>query len=87
MPGGTSRPSSSTTRSSMPGSGRPSVPNTFSSGSARPLLVTSPFSVMPQPAEMAQRSRSRASLTSWRGMEAPAQMKTRNEERSRVVGV
>ena len=69
----------------MPGSGEPSVLTTFSSGSSSPLQVTSPFSVMPQPAEIAHRSRSRASFTSWRGIDAPAEMKTRSELRSRAV--
>ena len=56
------------TRSSIPGSGAPSLPNTFSSGSRSPLQVARPFSVMPQPAEMAQPSRARASRTSGRGI-------------------
>ena len=67
----------------MPGSGTPSVVNTFSSGSSRPLQVTRPFSVMPQPAEITHLSRSRASFTSWRGIGAPAEMKTRSEPMSR----
>ena len=67
----------------MPGTGSPSLPKIFSSGSRSPLHVTRPFSVIPQPAETTQPSRARASRTSARGMGAPAAMNSRSERRSR----
>lgn len=70
----------------MPRTGWPSVVKTLSSGSSRPLQVTRPFSVIPQPGEMAQPSRARASRTSGRGIGAPAEMKTRSDERSWAAG-
>jgi hypothetical protein len=53
----------------------------LSSGSSGAVVVTAPFSVMPQPDSTAAPSRSRAERTSARGIGAPADRKTRNDWR------
>ncbi len=59
----------------MPGMGTPSVPKTLSGGSPMRVVVTSRFSVMPQPDTMWAFKGSVARCTSARGIGAPAEIK------------
>ena len=55
------------------------MPVVFSSGSSRRVVVTAPFSDMPQAETIAAPSVGRALATSARGIGAPAETKTRSE--------
>jgi hypothetical protein len=60
----------------MPGSGQPSVPVIFSSGSSGLAVVTAPFSLIPQAEMIEALSVSCARDTRARGIGAPAETKT-----------
>ena len=81
-PVGACTPSLPTTRTSIPSSGLPSVSNTLSGGSSRWVVVTPPFSVIPQHEMTNTPSRSLARWTRTRGIGAPAVRKVCSEFRS-----
>ena len=84
MSAGTGRFLSSTTRTSVPGSARPSVENTFSCGSLLRVMVRPAFSVMPQQDSTSRFISAFARCTSTRGIGAPAHTQVRSVRLTRA---
>ena len=86
MSAGTGCLRSSTTRTPLPGSARPSVENTLSWGSLLRVMVRPAFSVMPQQESTSRFISALARCTSTRGIGAPAHTQVRSVRATRARG-